>query len=210
MELLLKYFPQLNDTQLEKFSRLQELYTHWNAQINVISRKDMEHFYERHVLHSLAITKQFHFTEGTKLLDIGTGGGFPSIPLAIFFPEVHITACDSIGKKIKVVTEVAQALQLHNIHPHAGRVEQVNGRFDFIVSRAVAPLSDLYKWTQHQVAAKGRNKMANGWICLKGGDLKDEIAEVKKLNKTLHVEQWNLSDFYKEEFFETKKLLYVY
>lgn len=210
MELLLKYFPHLTPAQQEQFSRLLPLYETWNAQINVISRKDMEHFYERHVLHALAIAQKFTFTPGTRLLDIGTGGGFPAVPLAIFFPDVHITACDSIAKKVKVVQTVAHELELSNLHVHIGRVEQLNGKFDFVVSRAVAPLSDLYRWTSHQLNKQQRNAMPNGWLCLKGGDLQQEMNDLLQLNQRLHMESFALSDFYSEPFFETKKLLFVH
>ena len=189
---------------------MQPLYETWNAQINVISRKDLEHFYERHVLHALAIAKQFTFTPGTRLLDIGTGGGFPAVPLAIFFPEVQITACDSIAKKIKVVQAIAKELQLTNLHTHTGRVEQLNGKFDFVVSRAVAPLSDLYRWTSHQLNKQQRNAMPNGWLCLKGGDLQQEMNDLLQLNKRLYMESFALSSYFTEPFFETKKLLFVH
>ena len=210
MELLLKYFPNLTSEQKERFAQLADLYAHWNAQINVISRKDMEHFYERHVLHSLAIAKHFSFIPSTQLLDIGTGGGFPAIPLAILFPEVHLTACDSIAKKIKVVNEVAHALELKNLTAHAGRVEQLNKKFDFIVSRAVAPLQELYGWTHTKLALKWRNEKPNGWICLKGGDLDEEIKTMAQVAPHLKTETYLLKDIFTEEFFETKKLLYVH
>lgn len=209
MDILQKHFPELTPQQLDQFARLLPLYTEWNAQINVISRKDMDHFYEHHVLHSLAITRFLDFIPGTRLLDIGTGGGFPAIPLAIFFPDLHITACDSIGKKIKVVTEIANALQLKNLTPHAGRAEQLTHTYDFIVSRAVAPLAQLFALTKNQLNPIQKNKRPNGWLCLKGGDLDAEINEVIEINKRLQVETTALSDFYPEEFFETKKLLYM-
>lgn len=210
MELLLKYFPNLTSGQQERFAQLAELYAHWNAQINVISRKDMEHFYERHVLHSLAVAKHFSFKPGTKILDIGTGGGFPAIPLAIMFPEVQLTACDSIAKKIKVVNEVAHALELKNLNTHAGRVEQLNKKFDFIVSRAVAPLNELYGWSKHLLALKWNNEKPNGWICLKGGDLAEEIKTLAQVAPHLKTETYLLKEIFAEEFFETKKLLYVH
>jgi len=210
VELLLKYFPNLTPEQKERFAQLAELYAHWNAQINVISRKDMEHFYERHVLHSLAVAKHFSFIPRTQLLDIGTGGGFPAIPLAIMFPEVKITACDSIAKKIKVVNEVADALQLKNLNTHAGRVEQLNKKFDFIVSRAVAPLSELYGWSKHLLKLEWKNDHPNGWICLKGGDLDEEIKTMAQLAPHLKTETYLLKEIFTEEFFETKKLLYVH
>lgn len=210
MELLLKYFPSLTAAQQEKFARLRELYAYWNAQINVISRKDMDQFYERHVLHSLAIAKYFSFKPGTKILDIGTGGGFPSIPLAIFFPEVQITACDSIGKKIKVVSEVAHALELTNLHPYVGRAEQLHHTYDYIVSRAVAPLNELYGWSKNLLALKWNNEKPNGWICLKGGDLQEEVKTTQKMAPHLQIETHQLKEHFTEEFFETKLLLYVH
>lgn len=210
MELLLKYFPALSPLQKEQFQQLQSLYTHWNAQINVISRKDIEQLYERHVLHALAIARFTSFNPGSRLLDIGTGGGFPAIPLAIFFPDVQLTACDSIAKKIKVVQEIAAALELKNIEAQSSRVEKLQGSYDFIVSRAVAPLEELYQWTRHLLARQQRNEKNNGWLCLKGGELQDEIKKLQQINRALQVEEYDLSGYFEEAFFDTKKLLYVY
>jgi 16S rRNA (guanine527-N7)-methyltransferase len=198
------YFPNLSPEQIDKFNALYNLYKDWNAQINVISRKDEENFYIHHVLHSLAIAKMIEFMPGTKILDIGTGGGFPGIPLAILFPETDFTLADSIGKKIKVVHEVSNALGLKNVKGIHERVEKIPGQFDFIVSRAVAPLSDLVFWTKDKLSTDNFNDLSNGWICLKGGDLADELTKVKK-----HIRTYPISDWFKEDFFETKKVIYV-
>ena len=171
MELIRSYFPDLTDAQIRQLERLPELYSTWNAQINVISRQDIKELEVRHVLHSLAIARFLHFAPGTRILDIGTGGGFPGIPLAIYFPDCKFTLCDSIGKKIKVVEAVADELGLENVNTHIGRVEKIEDKFDFIVSRAVAPLTSLITWTKTKLRKEQRNVMQNGWICLKGGDL---------------------------------------
>ena len=204
MEIVLKYFPEITDHQKEQFSALQGLYSEWNEKINVISRKDIEQLYERHVVHSLAIYKFLPFQPGSKILDIGTGGGFPGIPLAIMMPEVQFHLTDSIGKKIKVVQEVADALQLKNVKAEHVRSEQVKSKYDFVVSRAVAELKMLLAWSNGKVLQDSKNALPNGLICLKGGDLKDELKEVRR-----EKEVYSLTDFYTEEFFETKKLVYV-
>ncbi len=203
-EQLLKYFPDLSDEQKDQFQRLEALYTEWNAQINVISRKDTENFYERHVLHSLAITKVMSFTDGSKILDIGTGGGFPGIPLAILFPNCNFLLVDSIGKKIKVVKEVAKALGLKNVRAEHERAENIKEQFDFVVSRAVTAMPKFITWTKGKFLKENKNAFKNGILYLKGGDLAEEMATVKKA-----VQYFDLSDFYSEEFFETKKVVYV-
>lgn len=203
-EQLLSYFPDLSDEQKDQFQRLEALYTEWNAQINVISRKDTENFYERHVLHSLAITKVMSFTDGSKILDIGTGGGFPGIPLAILFPNCNFLLVDSIGKKIKVVKEVAKALGLKNVRAEHERAENIKEQFDFIVSRAVTAMPKFITWTKGKFLKENKNTFKNGILYLKGGDLAEEMATVKKA-----VQYFDLSDFYSEEFFETKKVVYV-
>lgn len=202
--LVLKYFPDLSDKQKEQFERLEALYSEWNAQINVISRKDTDNFYERHVLHSLAIAKVLQFADGTKILDVGTGGGFPGIPLAILFPKCNFLLVDSIGKKIKVVKEVAEALEMKNVSARHVRSEEIKDQFDFVISRAVTAMPKFITWTKGQFLKKNNNSFKNGILYLKGGDLTEEMAPVKKA-----VQYFNLSDFYTEEFFETKKVVYV-
>lgn len=204
MDIILKYWPSLSNDAKLKIEALKPLYEHWNAQINVISRKDIDDLYERHILHSLAIYKFLPFSPGSIIMDIGTGGGFPGIPLAIVQPEVEFVLVDSIGKKVKVVNEIAQALQLNNVKALHERAEKIPGKFDFIVSRAVAPLTELVKWSNGKISSKEINALPNGLICLKGGDLKEELAEVKRF-KEVH----DLNQYFKEEFFETKKLIYV-
>jgi len=204
MELIRSYFPDLTDAQISQLERLPELYSTWNAQINVISRKDIKELEVRHVLHSLAIARFLHFAPGTRILDIGTGGGFPGIPLAIYFPDCKFTLCDSIGKKIKVVEAVAAELGLENVSTHIGRVEKIEDKFDIIVSRAVAPLSTLISWTKAKIKKEERNVMPNGWICLKGGDLVEEASVTGKDFQILPVQTW-----FREEFFETKRIVYV-
>jgi len=205
-EIIFKYFPDLSEKQKEQFSKLFELYSFWNAQINVISRKDMENFYVHHVLHSLAIAKLVRFKDFTEVLDAGTGGGFPGIPLAILFPEVKFYLVDSIGKKIKVVKEVAAALQLENVEAVQLRMEQVDHTFDFIVSRAVTSLPEFLKWTRNKFHKQSFNKKRNGIIYLKGGDISQEIDAIKR-NKT---RIYPISKFFGEEFFETKKIVHIY
>ena len=204
MEIVLKYFPDITPQQKDHFAALQGLYSEWNEKINVISRKDIEQLYERHVVHSLAIYKFLPFQPGSKILDIGTGGGFPGIPLAIMMPDVQFHLTDSIGKKIKVVQEVADALGLKNVKAEHVRSEQVKSKYDFVVSRAVAELKMLLAWSNGKVLKDNVNALPNGLICLKGGDLKDELKEVKR-----EKEIYGLSDYFSEEFFETKKLVYV-
>lgn len=203
-DLLLKYFPSLTPQQLQQFNRLPELYTFWNSQINVISRKDIDQLYERHVLHSLGIAKILSFLPGEKVLDVGTGGGFPGIPLAIMFPETKFYLVDSIGKKIKVMQEVAKALGLNNVTAAHQRAEQVNDQFDFVVSRAVTRLKEFYPWVKHKFNRHSKNKLPNGILYLKGGDLAEEIAE-----SGLAVQQYHLRDYFDEEFFETKQVVYI-
>jgi 16S rRNA (guanine527-N7)-methyltransferase len=206
MEIIEKYFADFTPHQLEQFYALKDLYTQWNDKINVISRKDIESLYEKHVLHSLAIATTFDFVPGTKIIDIGTGGGFPGIPLAIFCPEVEFLFVDSIAKKLTVLDGVANALQLKNITTRWSRVEDLKEKlyFDFAVSRAVAPLKDLWKWALPVVKKTGINEMANGLICLKGGDLHQEISE-----SGTRPMLWQLNEFFDAEFFETKYMVYV-
>lgn len=204
MDQILKYFPDLSEEQIRQMTALQDLYTDWNSKINVISRKDIGNLYEHHVLHSLGIAKVIRFREGTRVMDLGTGGGFPGIPLAILFPEVQFHLVDSIGKKIKVATEVAQAIGLQNVTFLHGRAEEEKGLFDFVVSRAVMPLPDLVKICRKNIAPKPQNSLPNGILCLKGGEVENEIRPFKHEALT-----WNLKDFFDEEFFDTKKVVYV-
>jgi len=204
LALIVKYFPELTDIQKEQFAQLKPLYEEWNAQINVISRKDVDSLYERHILHSLSIAKFISFNKGAKIMDLGCGGGFPGIPLAILFPEVSFTMVDSIGKKIKVVKEISTAIGLKNIEAHHMRAEQLDDSFDFIITRAVASMIDLVKWTRKQYLNANKHTIDNGIIALKGGDLTTELASWGN-RKTLV----NLSDYFEEEFFETKKIIHV-
>ena len=204
MELILKYFPDLTEEQKRQFAALYDLYTDWNSKINVISRKDIENLYEHHVLHSLGIAKVIRFKPGTKVKDLGTGGGFPGIPLAILFPEVQFHLVDSIGKKVRVATEIAGSIGLKNVTTRHARAEEEKQLFDFVVSRAVMPLTDLLKIIRKNISPKQQNALPNGLICLKGGELERETMPVK--NKTT---MWNLKEFFGEEFFETKKVAYV-
>lgn len=204
MELILKYFPDLTEEQKRQFAALYDLYTDWNSKINVISRKDIENLYEHHVLHSLGIAKVIRFKPGTKVMDLGTGGGFPGIPLAILFPEVQFHLVDSIGKKVRVATEIAGSIGLKNVTTLHARAEEEKQLFDFVVSRAVMPLTDLLKIIRKNISPKQQNALPNGLICLKGGELEKETMPVK--NKTT---MWNLKEFFGEEFFETKKVVYV-
>jgi 16S rRNA (guanine527-N7)-methyltransferase len=203
-DLILSYFPELSSKQIEQFSKLQELYVHWNEQINVISRKDTENFYERHVLHSLGIAKVIQFKKGTKIMDVGTGGGFPGIPLAILFPDCDFLLVDSIGKKIKVVNEVAHELGLKNVMGIHERAEKVDGTFDFVVSRAVTQMPEFITWVKNKVSKTSKNSIPNGILYLKGGDLSVEMKTVKQWSK-----EYKLKDFFEGEFFETKKVVYV-
>ena len=204
MELILKYFPDLTEEQKRQFAALYDLYTDWNSKINVISRKDIENLYEHHVLHSLGIAKVIRFKPGTKVMDLGTGGGFPGIPLAILFPEVQFHLVDSIGKKVRVATEIAGSIGLKNVTTRHARAEEEKQLFDFVVSRAVMPLTDLLKIIRKNISPKQQNALPNGLICLKGGELERETMPVK--NKTT---MWNLKEFFGEEFFETKKVVYL-
>jgi 16S rRNA (guanine527-N7)-methyltransferase len=207
MEQILKYFPDLTETQIQQFAALYPLYEEWNAKINVVSRKDFEHLYEHHILHSLAIAKVMKFKEGSEVVDLGTGGGFPGIPLAILFPATKFTLVDSIGKKILVVNEVAQGIGLKNVKGIHGRIEDVkNQKFDFVISRAVAQLSELLRWSRKLLKTKHINILPNGWLLLKGGNLKEEIKVVAKQE---YVEKYPISKYFKEEFFEEKFVIYV-
>ncbi len=201
-----KILPDLKAEQIDQLLATKELYETWNQQINVISRKDMDAFYIHHVLHSLSIVTLLKFQPGSRILDLGTGGGFPGIPLAIVFPDVNFHLVDSIGKKIKVVNEVAEGLQLQNITTQHARVEEVKGQFDFVVSRAVAPLSELLNWTKGKYSGAQKNALPNGLICLKGGDLKEEI---KAVSSSYIVEQYAIAETFPMEFFETKKIVYA-
>lgn len=203
MKTILKHFSDITETQKNQFSKLEELYKFWNAQINVISRKDIDELYIKHVLHSLGIAKVQAFKPGTKVLDVGTGGGFPGIPLAILFPETNFYLVDSIGKKIKVVNEIATALGLKNVKAEQIRAENVKGEFDFIVSRAVTKMDDFVKWTRKKIAKKQHHEIKNGILYLKGGDLTDELANFS--NATLY----NLTNYFDDEFFETKKVVHI-
>ena len=204
MESILSYFPSLFAQQIKQFEALFDLYSDWNAKINVISRKDIQNLYVHHVLHSLSIAKFVKFTPQTKVLDVGTGGGFPGIPLAIFFPELQFVMIDSIGKKIKVVNEVAQALSLTNVEAIHQRVQDVKRKYDFVVSRAVMPLPELEKLVRKNISLTHKNVIQNGLICLKGGDLKEEIKPYKRKS-----EVYELTQYFSEPFFETKKLVYL-
>lgn len=204
MHIIQKYFPKLTEEQIQQFAALYELYSDWNSKINVISRKDIENLYEHHVLHSLGIAKIINFRAGTQIMDLGTGGGFPGIPLAILFPECRFHLIDSIKKKILVASEIANAIGLKNVTLRQLRAEEEKGKFDFVVSRAVMPLENLIKVSRKNITSKQQNALPNGLICLKGGELRNEIQPFK--NKVV-VE--SLSDYFEEEFFSTKKIVYI-
>lgn len=203
MEEILKQFPNLTDHQRQQFELLQNLYEDWNAKINVISRKDIDELYTRHVLHSLGIAKILEFKSGSKIMDVGTGGGFPAIPLAILFPEANFYAIDIIAKKIKVVNEVIKALGLKNIKAEQKRAELVEHDFDFIVSRAVTNMPDFVSWVKGKMKTKSKHELDNGILYLKGGDLSEELKDFPKAT------EYNLSDFFSDEFFETKKVVHL-
>lgn len=203
-EIIFQYFQELTDVQREQFAQLDALYREWNAKINVISRKDIDNLYPHHVLHSLGIAKVINFRPGTKIMDIGTGGGFPGIPLAILFPECQFKLIDSIGKKIKVASAVAQAIGLKNVQIEHRNVMEEKAKYDFVVSRAVMNASDLVKLVRKNISREQRNALPNGLICLKGGDVTEEMAPFAKCS-----EVWNLSQYFADEFFETKKVTYI-
>ncbi len=203
MKLLLNYFPNLTETQISQFEQLQELYQDWNLKINVVSRKDIDELYLRHVLHSLGIAKVIEFLPNTKVMDVGTGGGFPGIPLAILFPETRFHLVDSIGKKIKVVKEVVEGLDLKNIKATNARVESVNEKYDFIISRAVAQMETFVRWVKNSVEKKSKHELKNGILYLKGGDLTEELFSFPKATI------YPLNVFFKEDFFETKSVVHL-
>ena len=203
MEEILKYFPYLTELQKEQFAKLDFLYNDWNAKINVISRKDIDELYTKHILHSLGIAKVIKFEPGTFVLDVGTGGGFPGIPLAILFPETRFYLIDVIAKKIKVVQAVAEALELKNVKAEQMRAELVKGDFDFIVSRAVTNMPDFVSWIKDKIKKKSKHELRNGILYLKGGDLTEELKDFPKAT------EYNLSDYFEDEFFETKKVVHL-
>lgn len=203
-EIISQYFPRLTVQQQEQFAKLYDLYKEWNTRINVISRKDIENLYVHHVLHSLAIAKYIQFTPGTQIMDVGTGGGFPGVPLAIFFPESQFLLLDSIGKKIRVAQEISQVIGLQNVEFVHSRIEDEKRQYHFVVSRAVMPLPDLVKLSSKNISSEQKNSIPNGIICLKGGDLQAELKPFRKIaNEVL------LTTYFKESFFETKKLIYL-
>ncbi|HML64384.1 MAG TPA: 16S rRNA (guanine(527)-N(7))-methyltransferase RsmG [Dysgonomonas sp.] len=204
MDIILKYFPNITEKQKQQFAALYDLYADWNSKINVISRKDIENLYTHHVLHSLGIAKLIQFKDGSKIMDVGTGGGFPGVPLAILFPKCSFLLVDSIGKKIRVATEVSSAIGLENIQFRHCRAEEVKEQFDFVVSRAVMPLPDLVKIIRKNVSKEQQNALPNGLICLKGGNLEGELKPFKKT-----AEADDLSMYFEEEYFKTKKIVYV-
>ncbi|EDP71501.1 glucose-inhibited division protein B [Flavobacteriales bacterium ALC-1] len=203
MKLILKYFPDLTETQINQFEALEGLYKDWNAKINVVSRKDIDELYLRHVLHSLAIAKVIQFKDNSSILDVGTGGGFPGVPLAILFPNCKFHLVDSINKKLKVIDAVCEAIELTNVKTTHSRVEAIDETFDFIVSRAVTAMPEFTKWVKGKIAKKQQNEMKNGILYLKGGDLTDELKQYTNVKAFL------LSDYFGEDFFETKKVIYL-
>lgn len=203
MDLILKYFPNLTERQIEQFKKLEFLYQDWNLKINVVSRKDIDELYLRHVLHSLGIAKVMRFKPGSNILDVGTGGGFPGVPLAILHPECSFHLVDSIAKKLKVVDEVVEGLGLTNVKTTHSRVEDTNGQYDFIVSRAVAAMPTFVRWVKGKIAKEQRHELKNGILYLKGGDLTEELQDYR--TTTIY----NLSDFYTEDFYETKKVVHL-
>lgn len=203
MEEILAHFPNLTETQIEQFTQIGELYKDWNQKINVVSRKDIDEIYSRHVLHSLGIAKVMSFQDGARVMDVGTGGGFPGIPLAILFPNTHFHLVDSIGKKIKVVEEVVAGLGLTNVKASNCRVEEIKDQFDFIVSRAVAQMDTFTRWIKGRVAKKSTHELKNGILYLKGGDLAEELKNYPKATI------YNLTDYFQDEFFETKKVVHL-
>ena len=202
MDIILKYFPELSSDKIEKFKQLEGLYIYWNQRINVVSRKNINELYINHVLHSLAIAKIINFKNKTKILDVGTGGGFPGIPLAILFPDCNFTLVDSITKKIHVVDSIVDSLKIDNICTSVTRVESLNSKHDFIVSRAVTNMSKFLNLTKDRISRGGRNSLSNGIVYLKGGDLSEELKDIKN-------QIYNISDYFEEDFFETKKIVYV-
>jgi len=202
MNIILKYFPEISLDKIEKFKQLESLYIYWNERINVVSRKNINELYINHVLHSLAIAKIINFKNETKILDVGTGGGFPGIPLAILFPDCNFTLVDSIAKKIHVVDSIVDSLKLDNIYTSVSRVESLNTKHDFIVSRAVTNMSKFLNLTKGRISKGGHNSLSNGIVYLKGGDLSEELKDIKS-------QIYNISDYFEEEFFETKKIVYV-
>jgi len=204
MEIIKKYFPEITKVQMEKIDALEPLYRNWNEKINVISRKDIDSLYEKHVLHSLSIAKIIKLSPGTKVMDVGTGGGFPGIPLSIIFPETKFLLIDSVGKKIKVVKSIVESLGLKNVEARQQRAETICDHFDFIVSRAVTSFPLFVSWVKDKIEYKQKNEIGNGILYLKGGDFEDEI---KHFGKRAHV--YNLKDFFEEKFFETKKIIHL-
>lgn len=204
MQTILKYYPNLSAEQQHRFEMMQSLYADWNAKINVISRRDIDNLYLHHVLHSLALERVLHFAPGSCLMDVGTGGGFPGLPLAVLFPDVRFVLVDSVRKKLMVAEEVAKSLGLSNVEFVNDRVENIKTECDFVISRAAMELSLLVKLTRKNIARKGRNALPNGIICLKGGDLSSEIAPFAR-----KVEVYNLSDWFSEEYFKTKQVIYL-
>lgn len=203
MELILKYFPDLTETQIQQFAALEDLYNDWNAKINVVSRKDIDELYLRHVLHSLSIAKVIQFSDNSAILDVGTGGGFPGVPLAILFPNCEFHLVDSINKKLKVIDAVCEAIDLTNVKTTHSRVEAIDGTYDFIVSRAVTAMPEFTKWVKGKIARKQQNELKNGILYLKGGDLTEELKQYSKVKAFL------LSDYFEEDFFATKKIIYL-